>query len=161
MDRAIIKSKIGNLMLISENEKLVEIKFVYDENLIEPKTEILKETKKQLDEYFNGERKNFSIPFEIKTTEFMSKVYRALIQIPYGTTVTYKDIAKTVGNEKAVRAVGMANHKNKIPIIIPCHRVIGKNGKLVGFAGGIDLKQKLLELEGIKIEIKNKKIKKS
>lgn len=161
MDKAIIKSKIGNLMLISENEKLVEIKFVYDENLIEPKTEILKETKKQLDEYFNGERKNFSIPFEIKTTEFMSKVYRALIQIPYGTTVTYKDIAKTVGNEKAVRAVGMANHKNKIPIIIPCHRVIGKNGKLVGFAGGIDLKQKLLELEGIKIEIKNKKIKKS
>ncbi|MCI5997074.1 MAG: methylated-DNA--[protein]-cysteine S-methyltransferase [Parvimonas sp.] len=161
MDRAIIKSKIGNLMLISESEKLVEIKFVYDENLIEPKTEILKETKKQLDEYFNGERKNFSIPFEIKTTEFMSKVYRALIQIPYGTTVTYKDIAKTVGNEKAVRAVGMANHKNKIPIIIPCHRVIGKNGKLVGFAGGIDLKQKLLELEGIKIEIKNKKIKKS
>lgn len=161
MDRAIIKSKIGNLMLISENEKLVEIKFVYDENLIEPKTEILKETKKQLDEYFNGERKNFSIPFEIKTTEFMSKVYRALIQIPYGTTVTYKDIAKTVGNEKAVRAVGMANHKNRIPIIIPCHRVIGKNGKLVGFAGGIDLKQKLLELEGIKIEIKNKKIKKS
>lgn len=161
MDRAIIKSKIGNLMLISENEKLVEIKFVYDENLIEPKTEILKETKKQLDEYFNGERKNFSIPFEIKTTEFMSKVYRALIQIPYGTTVTYKDIAKTVGNEKAVRAVGMANHKNKIPIIIPCHRVIGKNGKLVGFAGGIDLKRKLLELEGIKIEIKNKKIKKS
>lgn len=153
MDKAIIKSKVGNLMLISENEKLLEIKFVNDKNLIEPKTKILKETKKQLDEYFCGERKNFSIPFEIKTTEFMSKVYRALIQIPYGTTVTYKDIAKAVGNENATRAVGMANRKNKIPIIIPCHRVIGKDGKLVGFAGGIDLKQKLLELEGVKIEI--------
>ena len=98
-------------------------------------------------EYFNGERREFNLPIFIEGTDFQKKVWNALVNIPYGKTCSYKDIAIAIGNEKAVRAVGHANNKNKLPIVIPCHRVIGINGKLVGYAGGIDRKDKLLELE--------------
>lgn len=101
----------------------------------------------QLTEYFNGERKVFDFPFSIKGTEFQKKVFKALLDIPYGETRTYKEIAEKIGNPKASRAVGMANHNNPISIAVPCHRVIGKNGKLIGYAGGLDMKEFLLQLE--------------
>ncbi|WP_316558234.1 methylated-DNA--[protein]-cysteine S-methyltransferase [Methanimicrococcus hongohii] len=101
----------------------------------------------QLEEYFSGERKEFTVPLAPAGTPFMKNVWEALCTIPYGKTATYKEIANAVGNPKACRAVGMANNKNPIAIFIPCHRVIGSSGKLVGYAGGTDVKQKLLILE--------------
>ena len=114
---------------------------------IQKETELIKNAKKQLDEYFAGKRKNFDIPIELNGTDFQIKVWKELLKIPYGETCTYLDIAKRVGNPNASRAVGMANNKNKIMIIVPCHRVIGSNKKLVGYAGGLDIKEKLLKLE--------------
>lgn len=101
----------------------------------------------QLQEYFQGKRMIFDFPFKLSGTEFQKKVWTALCDIPYGETRSYKDIAKAVGNPKASRAVGMANNKNPISIVVPCHRVIGADGKLVGYGNGLDMKQKLLELE--------------
>ena len=108
---------------------------------------ILKLTVSQLKEYFNGERRDFSIPLAANGTEFQNKVWQALTTIPYGETWCYKDLAIAVGNPKASQAVGGANSKNPISFIVPCHRVIGKNGSLTGYAGGVDIKQALLELE--------------
>lgn len=102
---------------------------------------------KQIGEYLNGQRQTFDFSYELHGTEFQKKVWEALRQIPYGETRTYKDIATVVGNPKASRAVGMANHKNPLMIVVPCHRVIGTGGKLVGYAGGLDMKKALLELE--------------
>ncbi|ASW44139.1 methylated-DNA--[protein]-cysteine S-methyltransferase [Clostridium isatidis] len=140
---------IGEITIIDNGEAIIELDFGNNLNKdIEIKeTELIKKAKKQLDEYFNGERKEFNLPLELKGTEFQRKVWKALINIPYGRTKTYKEIAIEVGNEKACRAVGMANNKNPIAIIIPCHRVIGSNNKLVGYAGGLELKEKLLSLE--------------
>lgn len=101
----------------------------------------------QLREYFEGERKVFDLPLKISGTPFQEMVWGELLKIPYGETRSYKDIATSIGNPKASRAVGMANNRNKIAIIIPCHRVIGANGSLTGYAGGLDIKEKLLLLE--------------
>lgn len=101
----------------------------------------------QLKEYFAGKRTTFDLPLHPVGTDFQKKVWSTLCDIPYGETRSYKEIATAVGNEKACRAVGMANNKNPIAIIIPCHRVIGANGSLVGYAGGLDMKRSLLELE--------------
>ena len=101
----------------------------------------------QLKEYIQGKRKVFDLPLKISGTPFQEKVWRELINIPFGETRTYKDIAIAIGTPKASRAVGMANNRNKIAIIIPCHRVIGANGSLTGYAGGLDIKEKLLLLE--------------
>lgn len=141
--------KIGNIDIIEENNKIVEIRINknINDNIIEKNTTVLKETEKQLNEYFEGKRRTFNLPLEPQGTEFMKKVWKSLQDIPYGETKTYKEIAEKIGNPKASRAVGMANHKNPIPIIIPCHRVIGSNGKLVGYALGMDMKGFLLELE--------------
>lgn len=113
----------------------------------EKKTGLIERAAKQFDEYFSGKRCVFDVPLSVKGTEFQKSVWRALQQIPYGETRSYKDIAEAIGNPKASRAVGMANNCNKIMIIIPCHRVIGANGKLVGYAGGLDVKEKLLTFE--------------
>lgn len=102
---------------------------------------------RQIDEYLKGIRKSFDFPYELRGTEFQKKVWRSLCRIPYGETRTYKQIAEAVGNPKASRAVGMANHKNPIAIAVPCHRVIGTDGTLVGYAGGLDMKKALLDLE--------------
>ncbi|MBU3160256.1 methylated-DNA--[protein]-cysteine S-methyltransferase [Clostridium frigoris] len=110
-------------------------------------TVLLKGANRQLQEYFSGKRKVFDLPLAPSGTEFQQKVWHALREIPYGKTNSYKDIAKNIGNIKAARAVGMANNKNPILIFIPCHRVIGSNGKLVGYAGGLDVKEKLLNIE--------------
>lgn len=101
----------------------------------------------QLSEYFSAERKHFDFKYELKGTEFQLRVWNALKTIPYGETRTYKDIATQIGNAKASRAVGMANNKNPLAIIIPCHRVIGAKGNLVGYASGLDIKKSLLTLE--------------
>lgn len=101
----------------------------------------------QLQEYLEGRRKTFDFPYELHGTLFQKKVWNALCEIPYGETRTYGEIAKAVGNSKACRAVGMANHNNPMTIVVPCHRVIGANGKLTGYGGGLDMKEYLLELE--------------
>ncbi|KJY82985.1 cysteine methyltransferase [Vibrio galatheae] len=102
---------------------------------------------KQLDEYFSGVRKVFDVPISALGTAFQKQVWQALTTIPYGETWSYQDLANAIGNPKAVRAVGLANGKNPVSVIVPCHRVIGKNGKLTGYAGGVERKAKLLELE--------------
>ena len=115
-------------------------------------TDLIKRAKKQLFEYFEKKRKNFNLPLLKVGTPFQSLVWNTLEKIPYGETRSYKDIAIAIGNPKAVRAVGMANNQNKIAIFTPCHRVIGADGKLVGYGGGLHIKRFLLELEGIKIK---------
>lgn len=147
--------KLGKIGIVEENGKIVKIVIINknDENnknvddFIEKDTKLLVKAKNELEEYFEGKRKEFDLPLKQEGTEFQKKVWNALSKIPYGETRTYKEIAKMIGNEKASRAVGMSNNKNNIPIIIPCHRVIGSNGKLVGYALGLDMKQYLLDLE--------------
>ena len=104
---------------------------------------------KQLKEYFDGERKEFDVPLDLKGTEFQKRVWCELMEIPYGTTISYKELAIRVGGENKTRAVGQANSLNPVPIIIPCHRVINSGGKLGGYSCGLIIKEKLLKLEGI------------
>ena len=141
---------IGKIIIEESEEKISRIEIVNGTEKFDGKeeeTELINKTYKELDEYFRGKRKNFDIPLKIEGTEFQKKVWNELLEIPYGETRSYLDIAKRVGNPKASRAVGTANHNNKIIIIIPCHRVIGSNKKLIGYAGGLDVKEKLLKLE--------------
>lgn len=144
-----IKSGIGILTLQADEEAIKEIAFGDKkvEGASEQETPLLERAQKELEEYFRGERSTFTVPIQPEGTEFQKKVWQALLEIPYGETRTYGEIAAAVGNPKASRAVGMANHNNPIPVIIPCHRVVGKNGSLTGYAGGLDKKTALLELE--------------
>ncbi len=105
-------------------------------------------TKRELTEYFTGRRKVFEVKLDLHGTDFQKKCWHALLNIPYGQTRTYAQIAKMVGNPRAFRAVGMANHDNPVPIIVPCHRVLASDGTLGGYGGGLEVKRKLLELEG-------------
>jgi methylated-DNA-[protein]-cysteine S-methyltransferase len=114
---------------------------------IKAETPLIKKAAAQIEEYLNGKRKKFSLPLAMRGTEFQMDVWRALQSIPYGETRSYKEIAELVNRPKAVRAVGMANHRNPISIIVPCHRVIGHDGSLTGYGGGLPLKRYLLELE--------------
>ena len=109
---------------------------------------VLKQAVSEFQEYFSGTRQMFEVPLAATGTEFQQKVWQALTTIPFGTTWSYQDLANAIGNPKAVRAVGLANGKNPISIIVPCHRVIGKNGKLTGYAGGLERKEGLLKHEG-------------
>ncbi len=152
----IYDSIIGKLYIVVSDKGVERVtldeeefnKYINKNNIKEDK-EICKETVKQLYEYFNKKRKIFNLPINIETTEFRKSVYNELVKIPYGQTRSYSDIAKSINNEKAVRAIGQANRSNNIVIIIPCHRVIGKNGKMVGYAGNkISIKEILLKLEG-------------
>ena len=140
------KTKIGYLTISEENDIIVEILFGKSENLTK-ENNALKKAINEINEFLDGNRKEFTFPFQISGTEFQQKVYNELLKIPYGQTCSYGDIAKSIGNEKAYRAVGNANNKNKLPIVIPCHRVIGKNKDLTGYAGGLDIKEFLLNLE--------------
>jgi methylated-DNA-[protein]-cysteine S-methyltransferase len=112
-------------------------------------TPLIKKTAAQIDEYLAGKRQRFTIPIALQGTEFQTAVWRELQKIPFGETRSYKDIAAAIGRPKAVRAVGMANNRNPIVIIVPCHRVIGHDGSLTGYGGGLPLKRRLLEEEGI------------
>ena len=143
----IYPSPFGMLKLCSNGLELTELSFVTNQDTQNVTCDILEQTKKELDEYFAGQRKQFEIPLRLDGTTFQVQVWKALLTIPFGETRSYSDLAIQIGNSKATRAVGMANNKNKIAIIIPCHRVIGKNGQLVGYAGGLDFKHKLLDLE--------------
>ncbi|CAD9197086.1 methylated-DNA--[protein]-cysteine S-methyltransferase [Acinetobacter bohemicus] len=148
-------SPVGILKLVATENALVAVlwenenpKRVRLAELIEQVHHpILLETQKQLREYFAGTRQQFDLPLDFEGTVFQKKVWQALLGIPFGETRSYRDIAAQVGNIKAVRAVGAANGKNPISIIAPCHRVVGVNGKLVGFAGGLNNKEILLGLE--------------
>ena len=148
-------SPVGLLKLVATDQALVAVlwenenpKRVRLAELVEDKKHpILLETQKQLNEYFAGQRTQFDLPLDFEGTEFQKKIWQALLTIPFGETRSYKQIAEQVGNVKAVRAVGAANGRNPISIIAPCHRVVGANGKLVGFAGGLENKEILLKLE--------------
>lgn len=153
----IIPSPIGRLRLIAGDEGLTAILWDNDrplpvhlanlvENLAHP---ILLRAEKELNEYFSRERKAFSVALDMRGTHFQKQVWAALLAIPFGETRSYAQIANQVGNPKATRAVGAANGQNPIPIIVPCHRVIGANGKLTGFGGGLEIKDRLLSLEGV------------
>ncbi|MDR1241152.1 MAG: methylated-DNA--[protein]-cysteine S-methyltransferase [Oscillospiraceae bacterium] len=141
---------VSKISIVDDGFGISEISFkntkcFYD--CIEEETPLILETSKQLREYFCGKRKSFDIPLSTKGTPFQTKVWNALKLIPYGKTQTYKEIATIINSPKACRAVGMANNKNPISIIIPCHRVVGSNNSLVGYASGIHIKKYLLELE--------------
>ena len=146
--------ELGTLGIGACEDKITDLFFEYEmENVKKNKNYIIKETpliKKaasQLFEYLNGKRKEFDLPLLKDGTDFQISVWNELLKIPYGETRSYKDIAVAINNEKAVRAVGMANNRNKISIFIPCHRVIGSNKKLVGYGGGLEIKEFLLNLE--------------
>jgi len=123
------------------------LKLGFKAEFVEEDDAVLQETRKQLSEYFDMQRKEFDIPLITVGTEFQKSVWDALLKVPYGTTSTYLQIAKDINNEKAVRAVASANGANSIGIIIPCHRIIGSNGELTGYGGGLPLKKRLLKLE--------------
>lgn len=137
---------IGEIYITEKDNCICNVSFG-TLNYKEKETSLIKKTYSQLKEYFAGNRKIFDIPISANGTEFQIKVWEELQKIPYGKIRTYKEIAENIGNKNASRAVGMANNKNPIAIIIPCHRVIGSNGDLTGYAGGIKLKQYLLNLE--------------
>lgn len=143
---------IGKISIIEEDNYIVSIAF--GESLEKCKKEeshLIKRTYKELNQYFLGKRKKFDIPILLKGTAFQKKVWNELLKIQYGKTASYYDIAIGIGNNKAVRAVGMANHRNPIAIIVPCHRVIQKNGKIGGYGGGLNIKKKLFEIENIEL----------
>lgn len=136
-----------SLYLVATETHLINIQFTQPQKALLQTTELLSMATIQLDEYFQGKRTTFSLPFKLTGTPFQLTVWKELQNIPYGQTTSYKEIAQKINKPKACRAVGMANNKNPLPIIIPCHRVIGSNGKLIGYAGGLKLKNYLLELE--------------
>ena len=140
-------SPIGILEIITSEDAIISAMFVEEVKECTEDAEILREAIKQFDEYFKGLRKDFDIKCEVEGTEFQKRAWKALTEIPYGETWSYKQQAIQIGNEKATRAVGNANSKNLISIIIPCHRVIGSNKSLTGYAGGLNRKQWLLEHE--------------
>jgi len=144
------ESKIANLSIYEVDNKIVRIEFNEentDKNYKYEMTPTIKNAIREIEEYLDGDRKIFTVPIELYGTKFQVKVWNELLKIPYGETKTYKEIAKSIGNEKACRAVGGANNKNPIPIIVPCHRVIGSNSSLVGYKGGLQIKKALLEVE--------------
>jgi methylated-DNA-[protein]-cysteine S-methyltransferase len=156
------KTRIGELILGSFDRKLCLLDFRYrrmrttvDKRIkvglkaefIEQDDEILWKARKQLDEYLDGDRTCFDISILMVGSDFQKHVWKALMQVPYGKTASYLDLAKTICNEKAVRAVAGANGANSIAVIIPCHRIVGSNGELVGYGGGIPVKKRLLKLE--------------
>ncbi len=147
MNYGYYESPIGKIKIEADGESIVGICFC-DESSDRNENRAIIDCKKQLEEYFNGKRKSFDLNIKFKKgTDFQLSVWEALSEIPYGEKVTYKYIAEKIDNPKAVRAVGGANNKNPLAIIIPCHRVIGSSGKMVGYAEGIDKKEFLLKLE--------------
>lgn len=149
MQTAIIDSPIGKLEINGDNSGLVSILFLDSEEIAVSKTipSELKEAVAQLKQYFKGERKEFNLILSPNGTDFQKRVWKELQKIPYGKTVSYQQIANQLGNPKVIRAAASANGKNPIPIIIPCHRVIGSDGSLTGYAGGLHRKKLLLDLE--------------
>ena len=148
-----LDTPIGDLLLAGDENALALVSFPEGSMRRDPEPDWIYNEKpfaaarEQLSEYFAGERKEFNLPLRLDGTEFQMSVLHALREIPYGETTSYSDIAERIGRPKAVRAVGAANGRNPIPIIVPCHRVIGSHGDLTGFGGGLDTKEALLRLE--------------
>ena len=144
----IIQSSVGQIEIIADDHSILSVSFVKErKNTFRHSNHLCDLAAKKLELYFLGKIKSFNLPIKFKGTEFQNKVWKALCQIPYGETWSYQDIAIKIGNKNSCRAVGGANNKNPLGIIVPCHRVVGKNGSMVGYAGGIDYKVKLLQLE--------------
>ncbi len=143
------QTAIGSLTFCEEEGNITVISSQYQPETGEEKeTETIRRAYAQIKEYLDGNRKTFDLPLAPKGTKFQKQVWQALSDIPYGQTRTYKEIAVAVGNPKAVRAVGMANNRNPLIVVVPCHRVIGSDGKMIGYAAGVDKKEFLLRLEG-------------
>ena len=149
---------VGNLLVAGDDSGLKHVSFSrthFSSPTIEPEPDWerndkkLREPVRQLRAYFAGRLEEFDLPLAAEGTEFQTRVWKALCGVPYGSTASYGDIARTVGNSAACRAVGLANGRNPIAIVVPCHRIIGSNGRLVGYGGGLDCKQLLLRLEGV------------
>lgn len=141
-------SEVGKITIEADESHIKSVGFNHPEpDGIKQLTPLISEARRQLEEYFNGKRKAFDLPVHPKGTPFQQRVWKALTQIPYGRTASYKEIAEAVKCSGGARAVGNANNKNPIAIIIPCHRVIGADGRLTGYAAGLDIKKYLLELE--------------
>jgi methylated-DNA-[protein]-cysteine S-methyltransferase len=145
----VLKSPIGNIEITGSETGLRSVSFsdtiTMNGDLIYP---VEKDCLQQLDEYFQGKRKIFSLPLDLTGSDFQKKIWNELVKIPFGKTISYLELAMIHGDVKAIRAVGTANAKNPIAIIIPCHRVIGASGELTGYAGGLHRKKWLLEMEG-------------
>ena len=141
------ETKLGSVTFVEEDGTLLAISTHRTFTATVMETPFIKEAYHQFTEYLIGDRKSFDLPFKLTGTDFQNRVWRALCEIPYGETRSYKQIAEAIGNPKAVRAVGMANNRNPLLVLVPCHRVIGCNGQLVGYAAGLDKKQFLLHLE--------------
>ena len=138
---------LGDVTFVEEDGALLVISMKSDHGGKVVETPLIKDAFRQLSEYLIGERKEFDLPIRMRGTEFQKRVWRALLDIPYGETRSYKQIAEAIGNPKGVRAVGMANNRNQLLIVIPCHRVIGTSGSLVGYGEGLEMKEFLLRLE--------------
>jgi methylated-DNA-[protein]-cysteine S-methyltransferase len=154
-----IESPVGPLLLDGDSNALHGVSFENSKRAARPESNwkenraAFKEATRQLQAYFRGELKEFSLPLAMEGTDFQLCVWNALRTIPYGETISYAQLAARIGNPKAVRAVGLANGSNPIPIIVPCHRVIGSDGSLTGFGGGLSTKQKLLDLESKQLRL--------
>lgn len=153
-----ITSPLGEMEICANEEGLVSVLFLKTKHRTLLKKQqsqhpLVKETEQQLRAFFKKEQRQFDVPFSVTGTEFQKKVWQQLTKIPYGKTISYLELAKALGDEKCIRAAAAANGKNPITILIPCHRVIGSNGKLVGYAGDLHRKQKLLELEGSYLDL--------
>ena len=141
-------TSIGEIWIVEEDGFIVNVKYTLDiSNIKERETPLIKKTYHQIAEYLKNKRETFDIPLRLKGTKFQQRVWAALQTIPYGEVWSYKHLAKVIDCPKGCRAVGNANNRNPIAIIIPCHRVVGINGELVGYAGGINIKKQLLDIE--------------
>ena len=147
-------SPVGSLLLVASTKGLVRLEFEARVQKLNADTIQLRESKaaltpylRELNDYFAGERREFSVPLDLRGTEFQLACWRSLLEIPYGETRSYRDIAQAIGHPRAYRAVGMSNNRNPIAIVVPCHRVIASSGSLCGYGGGLDIKRKLLDLE--------------
>lgn len=144
-----VESKAGLIQITADNTGINEIAFVEQPNVEPHENGIVEQAKSQLRDYLARKRQQFDLPLNPRGTEFQKQVWRLLVEIPFGNTASYQDIALKLGDKNKVRAVGGANGKNPIAIVVPCHRVIGKNGTLTGYAGGLERKAFLLDIENI------------
>ncbi|MFV0380173.1 MAG: methylated-DNA--[protein]-cysteine S-methyltransferase [Anaerorhabdus sp.] len=151
MKKHTIETKLGKLLIIQENNCISEIKIQEDGVFYNDESELLTKVKIQIKEYFNGKRKKFDFPIVLKGTDFQKKVWSEMLLIPFGKTISYGDLARNVNNKKAFRAVGSCCNKNRLLLVVPCHRVIAKNNSIGGFAHGTNMKKLLLKSEGVEV----------
>ena len=152
---SIMKTELGDLTLVANESELIGIYFEKHRHMpkmqktwtLNPRHPVLLQAEKQLKEYFAGKRDTFSIPMNFAGTDFQKKIWKEIAQIPFGKTISYGELARKAGKPKAIRAAGAATGRNPVSIIVPCHRVLGKNNAITGYAGGLDRKRHLLALE--------------